>query len=117
VAGLLHSNKSFHAKGGSETSKPNQVHHFASNKSSKYTGEFENIIGKYNLDLNGDWNKASLPHQGRHPYAYHQYILDNMRKFDKIANGDTNKFLKLFGQMKQKVIDNPDMLYKDYWKQ
>ncbi|MDF2822135.1 MAG: hypothetical protein K0R15_2583 [Clostridiales bacterium] len=75
-------------EGASTTTKPNQVHHFASNKSSKYTSQFENITNKYGLDLDDVWNKELMPHQGRHPYAYHVYILDNMQKFDKIANGD-----------------------------
>ena len=98
------------------TTKPNQVHHFASNKSKKYTSQFESITKKYGLDLDGDWNKQSMPHQGRHPYAYHDYVLDNMQKFDRVANGDKTKFLKLYDQMKQKIINNPEMLYKDYWK-
>lgn len=98
------------------TTKPNQVHHFASNKSKKYTSQFESITKKYGLDLDGDWNKQSMPHQGRHPYAYHDYVLDNMQKFDRIANRDKTKFLKLYDQMKQKIINNPEMLYKDYWK-
>ena len=62
-----------------------------------------------------DWNKELMPHQGRHPYAYHDYVLDNMQKFNKIAKGDKTKFLKLYDQMKQKIISNPDMLYKYYW--
>ena len=101
---------------GTTSNKPNQIHHFATNKSKKYTSQFENIAKKYGLDLDGDWNKELMPHQGRHPYAYHEYVLDNMQKFDRIANGDKRKFLKLYNQMKQKIINNPEMLYKDYWK-
>ena len=67
------------------------------------------------MNLEDAWNKELMPHQGSHPYAYHDYILDNMQKFDKIANGDKAKFIKLYEQMKQKIINNPDMLYKDYW--
>lgn len=67
-------------------------------------------------EMDGDWNKELMSHQGRHPYAYHDYVLDNMQKFDRIANGDKTKFLKLYDQMKQKIINNLDMLYKDYWK-
>lgn len=26
------------------------------------------------------------------------------------------KFLKLYNQMKQKIINNDDVLYKDYWE-
>ena len=47
------------------TTKPNQVHHFATNKSKKYTSQFESITKKYGLELDGDWNKQSMPHQGR----------------------------------------------------
>ena len=100
---------------GTPSTKPNQIHHFATNKSKKYTSQFENIAKKYGLDLDGDWNKELMPHQGRHPYAYHEYVLDNMQKFDKIAKGDKTKFLMLYDQMKQKIISNPNMLYKDYW--
>lgn len=86
------------------------------NKSKKYTKEFEKIASKYKLDLDEAWNKESMPHQGRHPYAYHDYILQQMNKIDIIANGDRTKFLKLYEQLKNKVMDQPEMLYKDYWK-
>lgn len=108
--------KRFRYQSGSTTGKPNQVHHFATNKSKKYTSQFENITKKYGLDLDDDWNKELMPHQGRHPYAYHDYVLDNIQKFDRIANGNKTKFLKLYDQMKRKIINNPGMLYKDYWK-
>lgn len=103
------------SEGSTGSTKPLQEHHFATNKSKKYTSQFENIANKYNLDLDGAWNKELMPHQGRHPNAYHDYVLDNMQKFDKIAQGDQTKFLKLYDQMKQKIISNPDMLYKKYW--
>jgi hypothetical protein len=103
-------------EGSNDSTKPHQVHHFATNKNKKYTSQFENITQKYGLDLDEDWNKKLMPHQGRHPNAYHDYVLDNMQKFDRIANGDRTKFLKLYDQMKQKIINNPEMLYKNYWK-
>ena len=86
------------------------------NKSKKYTPQFEKITKKYNLDLDGDWNKMSLPHQGRHPYAYHDYVLDSMKKYDSIAKGDQKKFLSLYEQTKTEIANNPEMLYKNYWK-
>jgi hypothetical protein len=95
--------------------KPLQDHHFATNKSKTYTKEFEKIIKKYSLDLDDPWNREFLPHRGRHPNAYHDYVLDQIKKFDSISQGDTTKFLELFEQLKKKIIDNPDMLYKDYW--
>ena len=96
--------------------KPNQVHHFATNKSKKYTKQFEDITKKYDLELDDAWNKELMPHQGRHPYAYHEYVLREMTKYDNIARGNKEKFLKLYEQLKNKVINNPDMLTKDYWK-
>ena len=95
--------------------KPLQMHHFATNKNKTYTQQFKQIADKYGLDLNNDWNKALMPHQGRHPNAYHDYVLDNMRTFDRVAKGDQKKFLKLYEQMKKEITKNPDMLYKTYW--
>ena len=102
-------------KGGT-TSKPNQVHHYATNKSKTYTPQLEEITNKYGLDLDDAWNKDLLPHQGRHPNAYHNYVLDSMKQFDDIAQGDKDVFLKLYDNLKNNVKANPDMLYKDYWK-
>jgi hypothetical protein len=102
-------------KGGSGT-KAEQLHHFATNKNTTYTPQFEKIASKYDLDLDDAWNKEYMPHQGRHPNEYHEYVLDNMIEFDKIAQGDKNIFLKLYEKMKVHIIDNPDMLYKDYWR-
>ena len=96
--------------------KPNQVHHYATNKNKTYTPQLEEIANRYELDLDDAWNKDLLPHQGRHPNAYHEYVLDSMKQFDNIAQGDKDIFLKLFDNLKNNVKSNPDMLYKDYWK-
>ncbi|MED4968981.1 AHH domain-containing protein [Parageobacillus toebii] len=98
------------------TGKPLQKHHYATNKSKKYTPQIEAITKKYGLDLDDVWNIELLPHQGRHPNAYHEYVLSNIRTFDKIAKGDKRKFLRLFEQLKQEIRKNPEMLYKDYWR-
>ena len=96
--------------------KPNQVHHYATNKSKTYPPQLEEIANRYELDLDDAWNKDLLPHQGRHQNAYHEYVLDSMKQFDNIAQGDKDIFLKLFDNLKNNVKSNPDMLYKDYWK-
>jgi hypothetical protein len=101
---------------GTPKAKPHQVHHFATNKSKTYTPQIEKITKKYGLDLDETWNKQLMPHQGRHPNAYHEYVLENLKQFDEIAKGDKDKFLKLFDKLKQEIINNPEMLYKDYWK-
>jgi hypothetical protein len=100
--------------------RPNQIHHFASNKSSKFTAAFEKIAKKYGLDLDESWNKELLAHQGRHPYAYHEFVLDGMKQADKIAGGlkqNVNKFLDAFDQLvKQPIRDNPDLLRSIGWE-
>lgn len=78
--------------------------------------QLEEIANRYELDLDDAWNKDLLPHQGRHPNAYHEYVLDSMKQFDNIAQGDKDIFLKLFDNLKNNVKSKPDMLYKDYWK-
>ena len=82
--------------------KPNQVHHYATAK-------------KYGLDLDDDWNKEFLPHQGRHPNSYHNYVLESMRQYDSIAQGNKNIFLQLFENLKKEISSNPNILYKDFW--
>ena len=84
--------------------KVNQVHHFATDKNKKYTQAFQDITDKYGLNLDDDWNKALLPHQGRHPNAYHDFILDEMKNIDNIATGgllglvaDTKKLISNAG--------------------
>ena len=97
--------------------KVNQVHHFATDKNKKYTQAFQDITDKYGLNLDDDWNKALLPHQGRHPNAYHDFILDEMKNIDNIANGNKDIFLDLYeSEIKSIIRDNPDMLYSSYWK-
>lgn len=39
----------------------------------------EGIAKQFGLDLNGAWNKAAMPHLGRHPNAYHNFVLKGMQ--------------------------------------
>jgi len=90
-----------------------EVHHFATNKNSKFTPQLQKLADKYGLDLDGSWNKGLLPHKGRHAEAYHRFVLQQMIRADKEAAGNTSKFLQLFEQyVKDVVRQNPDMLYK-----
>ena len=104
------------ADNSSIPTKPEQVHHYATNKNKVYTPQFEEITQKYGLDLDEEWNKDLLPHQGRHPNAYHEYVLESMKQFDYIAQGNKKTFIKLYENLKENVKANPDMLYKEYWK-
>ena len=76
----------------------------------------EEIVNKYGLSLDDVWNKDLLPHQGRHPNTYHEYVLDSIKQFDNVAQGNKDVFLRLFDNLKNNVKLNPDMLYRGYWK-
>lgn len=96
---------------------PIQIHHFATNKSSKYTAKMATIAQKYGLKLDEAWNKAALPHLGRHPNTYHDFVLEGMKRASTEAGGDAKKFLKLFDKyVKKKVINNPNLLNKSGWQ-
>ena len=53
-----------------------------------------------------------MPHQGRHTYAYHDYVLKNMEKIDSIARGDVKIFKSLYKAFTDSIT--PEMLYKGY---
>ena len=96
--------------------KPAQNHHFATDKNSKFTPEMKEIAAKYDLDLNGDLNKTRMPHQGRHPNAYHRWVLDQMNTIDATPGMNQQQFINSFDlNVKQPVMNNPTMLRKIYW--
>ena len=96
--------------------KGHQEHHYATDKSSTYTDDLNNIAKEYDLDLNGDWNKDLLPHGGRHPDKYHKFVQRGMKRARDEAGRDKQKFLKLYDKyVKQPVRDNPDLMYKKGW--
>ena len=98
----------------SKANKPYEMHHYATDKNKTYTPDIKKITDKYGLDLDGSWNKELLPHKGRHPNAYHEDVL---QESDDFAEGNQKLFLELFEKnVKQKVRENPEMLYKEYWR-
>jgi hypothetical protein len=67
--------------------------------------------------LEGAWNKQALPHLGRHPNEYHDFVLKGMRNASDGAGGSQAEFLRLFDQgVKQPVIKNPALLRKSGWQ-
>lgn len=59
-----------------------------------------------------------MPHRGRHPYKYHEFVLKEMKTARDAAGGSTAKFLELFDQsVKQPVLNNPMLLRKAGWPQ
>ena len=91
--------------------------HYATNKNKTYTPEMEKITDKYNLDLNGEWNKGKLPHQGRHPNEYHNWVLRQMRLIDNMPNMNQQLFMEQFNiRVIQPINQHPEMLYKKFWR-
>lgn len=41
----------------------------------------------------GEWNKAMMPHKGRHPNEYHEFVLDQMMTASKEAGNSTELFI------------------------
>ena len=81
----------------------------------KYTEMYDQVIKRYGLKLDDEWNKVFVPHLGSHPNEYHEYMIEQIMDIDAVAHGDKDIFLDMFDQLKQEVIDNPKMLNKDYW--
>jgi RHS repeat-associated protein len=98
------------------SSLPTQIHHFATNKHSVFTKQMSAIAQKYGLNLNGAWNKAAMPHLGRHPNEYHKFVLEGMERASLEAGSHQAKFLQLFDQyVKQPILQNPNLLRKSGW--
>jgi len=79
-----------------EAELPMQLHHFATNKSATYTHKMAEIADQFGLNLEGSWNSELLPHLGRHPNAYHEFVLQGMRDAAAGAGGSQSTFLELF---------------------
>ncbi|MDR2172376.1 MAG: AHH domain-containing protein, partial [Planctomycetaceae bacterium] len=90
--------------------KPIQNHHFSTNKNLLFLESMKEVADKYNLKLDGDWNKEKLPHLGRHTNAYHEEVLRRIKLADYEAQGDVTKFLDLYEKyIKKWVRNNPDV--------
>lgn len=66
----------------------------------------------------GAWNKELLPHQGRHPNKYHDFVLGGMNQAARKAKSDKGIFLELFeSYVKEPVRLNPDLLSRIGWEE
>ena len=75
------------------------------------------IVKKYGLDLKDDWNIESLPHSGRHPHLYHEFVLKGMKRAAMEAGNDKAKFLELYEKyVKAPIRANPGLLRKYGWE-
>ncbi|CAN5758178.1 hypothetical protein BH11BAC7_BH11BAC7_33060 [soil metagenome] len=96
---------------------PLQMHHYATNKNLMWTPKMADIAKDFGLGLNEPWNMESLPHLGRHPNAYHQFVLDGMQRAAAEAGGSQSAFIKRFDiYVKQPIRANPGLLRKAGWQ-
>jgi len=49
------------------------------------------VADQYGLDLGDAWNKELMPHQGRHPNAYHDFVECGMERAVREAGKDKGK--------------------------
>ena len=81
---------------------PEQIHHLLTNKHSKWSTRFEQIVQKYGLDLDDAWNTVRVPQRGRHPEEYHEWVWEQLRQIDEIAKGNREQFLQLLDLLPNK---------------
>ena len=94
-----------------------QIHHYATNINKFYAPKMQRIADKYGLSLDGDWNKGMLPHAGRHPNEYHEFVLLQMERASAEAGDDVGKFLKLYRNYVIKPVNSkPQLLRKKGWE-
>jgi RHS repeat-associated protein len=97
---------------------PIHTHHVISKYTGRWTPVIEDVVKKYNLDLEGAWNKIDIPHQGSHPREYHQWISDRLEMIDSKAEGSADKFMELFSKyIREPLRERPEMLIKDWWNE
>ena len=96
---------------------PLQKHHFVTDKHSFFSPKMSKIVDKYGLKLNESWNIEKLPHQGRHPNKYHEFVEKGLKQADAESGGSKEKFLELFNKyVKEPIRNNPDLLRKKGWE-
>ena len=92
-----------------------QEHHILSNKHGKWTGRYQKILDKYELSVNGDFNKIDLHQAGPHPETYHREVFRRLTEIDELAKGDKNKFKELFKEHIYKYVEkNPEIIHHNY---
>jgi hypothetical protein len=102
----------------------------ATDKTGSWLVQFQAIASQYGLDVSdpsGQWNLFNMPHQGAHPWNYHNWVYQNMVLADEAAwaqypdqaDLDLRKavFLDLFDKwVVEVVLHDPTITRAGYWK-
>ena len=94
---------------------PIEEHHILTNKSKVWKPRFEEILKKYDLGINDEFNKIDLHQRGKHPDTYHIEMNELLIKIDKEADGNRKKFLRLFKENIYNYVEqNPEIIHHNY---
>ncbi|MFN2525326.1 MAG: hypothetical protein ABR505_03555 [Actinomycetota bacterium] len=104
-------------------SLPEQDHHLATNQNSirtpQWTKQFEELLAKYfpERTLNEGWNIIEkMKHRDSHPFGYHFWVYQNMRRALRQSNEDWNEFLRRWNLWVKDVVRNDPLLARrEYW--
>lgn len=91
-----------------------QLHHAVPWKNKTYSPQYRSITDKYGINLkNWNVNIVNVPHKGRHPHTYHQFIMDRLQMIDNMSTGNSKKFQKYFKKyIIDPIVNDPDILYR-----
>ena len=99
------------ASGHKYTGNP-EKHHILSNKHSKYTPQYQEILERNDMMLNQRENIVELTgHHGRHSNAYHDLMLNALITVEEISCGNQEEFYKGFMLIVDFVKENPWLPY------
>lgn len=92
-------------------------------KYGEWGARFQNILYAFRFDLNvsdlgRSWNVFQMPHRGRHPAEYHEWVLENFQLAAETAGeGNTAEFLALFKEwVVDRVLEDPTTIRAAYLK-
>ena len=97
---------------GQRNMSVSEKHHIFSDKSKVYTPQFKEIADRYDMALNSEENRVSLPgHHGRHTTAYHEFMLCTIISLDYLSAGSKALFYKGMEIIAEFIANNPVLQY------
>jgi RHS repeat-associated protein len=95
--------------------KPDQNHHVVAQGEKAFRDSYDEVLNKYDLSIDDEWNIVVMPHQGRHPKAYYMWVAEKLALADRIAQGNKKVFEDFMKELAEYVKKHPELLTKEYW--
>ena len=97
---------------GSRKIYKTENHHVFSNKHSRYTPQYKEIMERNNMTLTQKENIIALEgHSGRHTTAYHEFMLNALINLDSLSGGNASVFYEGFMLIVRFLMDNSWLPY------